>query len=253
MVNLRVVRLWASAILMALGSLEPSHGEPRPSTPVTWLIFVDDLHIAFRDTGYVRKLLASIGKELMRDGDSFAIRSSGPSSLSTPLGSNRAALDAAVSKMAGNELIPSDCLAVEADDEMRYRAELAGTAAAEMLNSLPKETIGRTLLPFTRYAVPRAALLYISDGYPRLPAAASITALPRMAQQSVVRVFALNPRGLPRTPGVTPSGTPALARCYRDDLMMKSLRGIAEPTGGFAVLEEADFADALQRIGRAMR
>jgi len=35
--------------------------------------------------------------------------------------------------------------------------------------------------------------------------------------------------------------------------MMKSLRAIAEPTGGFAVLEEADFADALQRIGRAGR
>jgi hypothetical protein len=253
MVNLRVVRLWVSAILMALGVLGSSHGEPQPVAPVTWLIFVDDLHIAIRDTGYVRKLLGSIGKELMGDGDSFVVRSSGPSSLSTPLGSNRAALDTAVSRMTGNELIPSDCLAVEADDEMRNRAELAGTAAAEMLNSLPKETRGRTMVPFTRYAAARAAMLYISDGYPRFPAAASITALPRIAQQSVVRVFALNPRALPRTPGVAPSSTPAMARCYRDDLMMKSLRAIAEPTGGFAVLEAADFADALQRIGRAMR
>jgi hypothetical protein len=31
--------------------------------------------------------------------------------------------------------------------------------------------------------------------------------------------------------------------------MLNSLRAIAEPTGGFAI-EEADFADALQRIGR---
>src|SRR4051812_34109440 len=157
MVKLRVVRLLAFAIVVALESLQPSHGEPRPAAPVTWLIFVDDLHIAFRDTGYVRKLLASIGSELVRDGDFFMIRSSGPSSLSIPLGTNRAALEAAVSRVAGNELVPSDCLAAETDDDMRSRAELAGTAAAEMVNSLPKETIGRTMLPFTRYARPRAA------------------------------------------------------------------------------------------------
>jgi hypothetical protein len=35
--------------------------------------------------------------------------------------------------------------------------------------------------------------------------------------------------------------------------MLKSLRAISEPTGGFAVLDEADFADALQRIGRSVR
>ena len=68
MVNLRVVRLLAFAILMALGALEPLDGKPRSAAPVTWRIFVDDLHIAFRDTGYVRKLLASIGGELIRAG-----------------------------------------------------------------------------------------------------------------------------------------------------------------------------------------
>jgi hypothetical protein len=39
---------------------------------------------------------------------------------------------------------------------------------------------------------------------------------------------------------------------YREDTMLNSLRAIAEPTGGFAI-EEADFAEALPRIGRAMR
>jgi hypothetical protein len=29
--------------------------------------------------------------------------------------------------------------------------------------------------------------------------------------------------------------------------------GAVFPTGGFAVLDEADFADALQRIGRSVR
>jgi hypothetical protein len=126
------------------------------------------------------------------------------------------------------------------DDELRYRAQLAGTAAAEMFNNLPKENRP-------------AALLYISDGYTRFPAAASIAALPRIAQQSAVTVFALNPHALRRTPQQVAPGAPALDSCRRDDVMLKSLRGIAEPTGGFAVLDAADFADALPRIGRAMR
>jgi hypothetical protein len=119
---------------------------------VTWLIFVDDLHIDFRDTGYLRNLLRSIATELIRDGESFIVRSSGPSTLSVALNSNRAVLDASISKATGNELSRGDCLGGETDDEIRYRAQLAGTAAAEMLNRLPKNTSGSV------------ALLYISDG-----------------------------------------------------------------------------------------
>jgi hypothetical protein len=47
-------------------------------------------------------------------------------------------------------------------------------------------------------------------------------------------------------------GDPALWASYRAALL-NSLRAISEPTGGFAVLDEADFADALQRIGRRVR
>lgn len=39
---------------------------------------------------------------------------------------------------------------------------------------------------------------------------------------------------------------------YRAE-MLNSLRALSEPTGGFAVLENADFAEAMQRIDRAMR
>jgi hypothetical protein len=202
---------------------------------------VDDLHIAFRDTGLVKKLLASIATELIQDGDSFIIRSSGPSSLSSPLGGNRAVLDAAISKVSGNEIFPSDCLSAETDEDLRYRAQLAGTAATEMLDSLPRERTGRM------------ALLYISNGYTRIPVDATIADVPRIARESAVTIFALNPRGLPRPPQVAPRSASTQDRCYRDDLMMKSLRALAEPGGGFAVLEEADFTDALQRIGRAAR
>jgi hypothetical protein len=242
-VNLRVARLLTFGILMALDSLAPSYAaRPRPvaSAPVTWLIFVDDLHIDFRDTGYLRNLLRSVARELIRDGDSFIVRSSGPSALSVALDSNRGVLDASISKATGAELSNGDCLRGDMDEEIRSRAQLAGTTAAEMLHNLPKDNRP-------------AALLYISDGYPLLPTAASIAGVPRIAQQSTVTIFALNPHALRPTPQLVAPGVPALNSCRRDDVMLKSLRALAEPTGGFAVLDEADFADALQRIGRAMR
>lgn len=219
--------------------LPSSHVAPLPGAlaPVTWLILVDDLHVSFRDTGYLRKLLRSIATELIQGGDSFAIRSSGPSSLFIPLTTDRTVLDGAISNAAGNELAPGECSSGEADDEMRYRAAHAGATAAELLNTLPK-------------ANRPAALLYISDGYPRFPADARVAGVPRMAQQSAVTVFTLNPRALRTLP---PSAGPMPPPCFRGDVMINSLRTIAEPTGGFAVLAPADFVDALQRIGRAMR
>jgi hypothetical protein len=136
-------------------------------------------------------------------------------------------------------MYPTDAVRPEADAELRYRAKVAGTAAADMLNSLPTATFG-------------AALLYISDGYSRTPVDAAVAGLPRTAQQLEVSIFALNPhafRPMPQIAAENPD-VPAQDR----DVMLKSLRAIAEPTGGFAVLDEVeDFADALQRIGRAMR
>jgi hypothetical protein len=188
----------------------------------------------------VRKLLTSIATDLIRDGDSFAVRSSGPSDLSITLSSNRALLDAAIPKVSYVGLELTDVVGPETNDEVRYRAEFAATAAVEMLNALPRGTIGR------------AAMLYISNGYFLIPADATVAGLLRTAQRSAITVFALSPRGLRRAPQVTSSGGPALSARYRDDAMLNSLRAIAEATGGFAI-EEADFADTLQRIARAMR
>lgn len=239
-IDLRAARLLVFGILVVVGSLAPSRGRPVPEAPVTWLIFVDDLHINFRDMGLVRKLLTSIATDLIRDGDSFAVRSSGPSDLSLTVSSNRALLEAEIPKLQYGEFELIDVVGPEANDEVRYRTEFAGTAAAEMLNALPKGTVGR------------AAMLYISNGDSLSPADAHVAGLPSTAERSAITVFALSPRGLWRAPQVTASGGPGLSARYRDDARLNSLRAIAEPTDGFAI-EEADFADALQRIGRAMR
>ena len=62
----------------------------------------------------------------------------------------------------------------------------------------------------------------------------------------------MNARGLPGAPAVPVQGDAPLWAFYRA-AMLNSLRAMSEPTGGFAVLDEADFADALTRIGRTMR
>jgi hypothetical protein len=72
------------------------------------------------------------------------------------------------------------------------------------------------------------------------------------AQRAHVTVFAMNARGLPMASPVPVPGDAALWAGYRA-AMLSSLRAIYEPTGGSAVLDEAGFADALQRIGRSVR
>jgi hypothetical protein len=209
---------------------------------VTWLIFVDDLHLDFRNTGYIRNLLGSIASELIRDGDAFVLRSSGPSP-SIPFTTNRSLLDAAIRRVAGNGLQPATILgsssASEIQGEVRHRASLAGSAATEMLNAAPSQA-------------GRQTMLYVSNGYHLDPPDVRIAGFAGPAQRSNVTVFAMNARAIPSAPAVPVQGDQALWASYRA-AMLNSLRAISEPTGGFAVLDQADFADALQRVGRRVR
>ena len=54
---------------------------PRPTNDAAgriFLIFVDDLHLDFRNTGRIRELFKKISKELIHEGDMFGIVSTGP-------------------------------------------------------------------------------------------------------------------------------------------------------------------------------
>ena len=95
-------------------------------------------------------------------------------------------------------------------------------------------------------------MLYVTNGYHLDPPDARVAGFASPARRADVTVFALNARGLPSAPPLPVQGDAALWASSRA-AMLNSLRAIAEPTGGFAVLDEADFADALERIGRRMR
>jgi VWFA-related protein len=132
----------------------------RPRNDISgriFIFFVDDLHLQFHNTGRVRDLFKRISKELVHDGDMFGIVSSGPSSIAVDMTYDRARLEEAIKKIAGNELKPTDIIngpsGAEGPSEVRYRAHVAFSTISDLLTNL--ETVHNR----------RKALVYVSDGY----------------------------------------------------------------------------------------
>jgi VWFA-related protein len=141
---------------------------PRPTNDAAgriFLIFVDDLHLDFRNTGRIRELFKKIEKELIHDGDMFGIVSSGPSSLAIDMTYDRKRLDEAISKISGNGLKPSDIIDTpdgsQGPPEVRYRAHVAFSTVYDTLKNL-EQVHNR-----------RKAFIYVSEGYDFDPFATS--------------------------------------------------------------------------------
>jgi VWFA-related protein len=113
--------------------------------------------LQFHNTGRVRDLFKRISKELVHDGDMFGIVSSGPSSIAIDMTYDKARLEEAIKKIAGNELKPTDIIngpsGAEGPSEVRYRAHVAFSTVNDLLNNLNSVTNRRK------------ALIYVSDGY----------------------------------------------------------------------------------------
>ena len=132
----------------------------RPTTDASgriFLIFVDDLHLDFRNTGRIRELFKKIAKDLIHDGDMFGIVSTGPSSLSIDLTYDRKRLDQAIEKISGAGLSPKDILETpegqQGVPEVRYRAHVAFSTAYDIMGNL-EQVHNR-----------RKAFIYVSNGY----------------------------------------------------------------------------------------
>ncbi len=252
-----------------------------------WLIFVDDLHLDFNQTGRIKDLFKKISKELVHEGDMFGIVSSGPSSLSIDLTYDRKRLDEAITKISGAGLKPSEILdaplGAEGPSEVRYRAHVAFDTAYDILKNL--EAVHNR----------RKAFVYVSNGYDFNPfsetrkqndqeryrgmmgggssddgsgnsnvsdtnpfmrqgnqfsfadLASELSELTRQANRANATIYTIDPRGL--------VGGPDLDQ--KIDMMdyqnyvttsQNSLRVIAEQTGGFATVNQNDFGKALKRI-----
>jgi VWFA-related protein len=132
----------------------------RPATDAAgriFLIFVDDLHLDFRNTGRIRELFKKISEELVHEGDMFGIVSTGPSSIAIDLTYDRRRLAEAIKKISGAGLAPKDILDVpegqQGPPEVRHRAHVAFSTATDMMRQL-EQVHNR-----------RKAFIYVSNGY----------------------------------------------------------------------------------------
>ncbi len=245
-----------------------------------FIIFVDDLHLDFRNTGRIRELFKKIGKTLVHEGDMFGIVSTGPSSLAIDLTYDMKRLDEALKKIAGNGLKPSEILeqpeGAEGVSEVRYRAHTAFSTAYDILKKL--ETVHNR----------RKAFIYVSNGYDFNPFSQTraqqegernrifsgsgaddgnytdpfanqnnrfgeadlvreLAELTRAANRANTTFYTIDPRGLIGMPdldeNVDANDWNNYVRTSQD-----SLRVIAEQTGGIAVVNQNDFDKALKRI-----
>jgi VWFA-related protein len=122
-----------------------------------FILFIDDLHLDFKNTARVRELLKKIKGTLIHQGDMFGIVSSGTSSISIDLTYDLKRIDEALKKVMGGALKPTDIIqgpeGQEGPTEVRYRAHVAFSSAADLLDNLAKVHNRRK------------ALIYVSNGY----------------------------------------------------------------------------------------
>ena len=133
---------------------------PRPTNDSSgriFLIFVDDLHMDFGNTGRIRDLFKQIEKELIHEGDMFGIVSTGPSSIAIDMTYDRKRLDEAISKISGAGLKPDEIIdtpdGAQGPPQVRYNAHVAFSTAYDVLRNL--EQIHNR----------RKSFIYVSEGY----------------------------------------------------------------------------------------
>ena len=263
---------------------------PRPTNDASgriFLIFVDDLHMDFRNTGRIRELFKKIRRELIHEGDLFGIVSTGPSSISVDMTYDVKRLDEAINKISGSGLKPTEIIETpdgsQGPPEVRYRAHVAFSTAYEILGNL-QQVHNR-----------RKAFIYVSNGYDFDPfsksrakeanerfssmmgrnsddsssdnsssevnpfsksgnqfaaadLASELSELTRQANRSNVTMYTIDPRGLVGGPDLDETKLDPMD--WQDHVRetQSSLRVIADLTGGYAVVNSNDFDKALKRI-----
>jgi VWFA-related protein len=139
------------------GIILPPARPPSDAAGRVFILFVDDLHLNFRDTGRIRDLFKRISKSVIHEGDLFGILSTGPSSLSIDLTYDRTRIDEAIKKISGSGLKPSEIIngpdGASGPSEVRYRAHVAFSTATDLLKNLEKVNNRRK------------AVIYVSNGY----------------------------------------------------------------------------------------
>ena len=184
------------------GIILPAARPTNDASGRIFIIFVDDLHLDFRNTGRIKDLFGKISKELIHEGDMFGIVSTGPSSLAIELTYDRKRLDEAIRKISGAGLKPSEILDVpegaDGPPEVKYRANVAFSTVYDVLKGL-EQVHNR-----------RKAFIYVSNGYDFNPFATT------RAKNEAERLAQMNPNssndGTDTNSGTTDTSTDPFQR-----------------------------------------
>lgn len=269
------------------GIILPASKPTNDAAGRIWLIFVDDLHLDFKNTGRIKDLFKKIAAELVHEGDMFGIVSTGPSSLAIDLTYDRKRLTEAIDKISGAGLKPNEILdtplGAEGPAEVRYRAHVAFDTAYGIMKTL-EQVHNR-----------RKAFVYVSNGYDFNPfsdtrkkqdqdkwkemnpnagssdgsnsgdtsdtnpfmrtgnqfsfadLASEISELTREANRANTTIYTIDPRGLVGMPDLDEKVDMVDYQNYITT-SQNSLRVLSEQTGGFATINQNDFVKALKRI-----
>jgi VWFA-related protein len=244
------------------------------------LVVVDDLHFEPEYTPHVRRLVETLANTLLHEGDMMALVSSGPSGLEIELTYDRKLVAASASRIRGSGMTAAEIFQMletsQGPGDIRSRAQMAFYTAYNVIGELEKIqnkrkaviyiSTGYDFDPFAearrgrdrimggRFSEPTRFLLDEENPYFRLPAVtadidlyAFMRELTLAANRANATIFTVDPRGLA---GVVDAGQYIDQSEWRTFLQktQSSLRYLAEETGGFAVVNDNDFAAAFKRI-----
>jgi VWFA-related protein len=252
------------------GIVLPNMHPARDTSGRVFVIFIDDLHFDASQTPRVRDLFGRVAKQLIHEGDLFAIVSTGTSSIQIDPTYDRRRLDNARDKILGSGSRVSDILDLSSrgnvPPEVRHRVHVAFSTAYDLLNQ------------FAELPDRRKSFIYISNGYDLDPfpeerakrekertgdtdenpfskqdtfsdadLVSQLSELTRAARRANVAIYTIDPRGLVGGPDIS---EPIDMAAYQRHVSktQDTLRVIAEQTGGRAVINKNDFDAALQQI-----
>ena len=258
----------------------------RPSNDAAgriFVIFIDDLHLDFKNTPRVRDLVKKIKTTLFHPGDMFGIVSTGTSSISIDLTYDLKRVDEAIKKIMGGALKPSEIIqgaeGQEGPSEVRYRAHVAFSTAADLLAQLERVTNRRKSLlyvsngydfnPFPKSRAGEADSVFLNrdqlsasgeegqdpndpmsqkgNQFADADLARELAELIRTANRANTTIYTLDPRGLVGMPDLDEQVDPSEFQNYMTN-SISSLRVLAEQTGGVPLVNQNDFDKILKRI-----
>ena len=244
------------------------------------LIFVDDLHFEAEYSPHVRRLVTTIAKTVLHDGDLVAMFSSGPSSIEIGLTYDHKLIEASVSKIRGSAMTAAEMFQLletsQGPGDVRQRAQMAFHAMYGVLGELEQvhnkrkailyistgydfdpfadSRKGRDRIQGGRSAEPTRLVLDDENPYFLLPGVTAdidlhtyMRELTLSANRANASIFTIDPRGVA---GIVDAGQQLDQSQWRTYIQktQSSLRFLAEETGGVAVVNENDFESALKRI-----